>query len=310
VEIIVVTVSHPPSLHRLLRSACLGLTLAFAAAQADASVLVIDRGLPTANLNNAAGSDRSNVSWDFQGYGWIAGDDFTVPTAEPGHTKWRIDTIRTWVVAGTTGGLAAANNDNDTGNDNVYALGDTFASLSLYLGRGSTLDNVSTGVFAGAGSNATDNANISISRVQYSSAESQFDYQGSSTNFIQMFEVEFTNLGLLVDPGEMINFAVDGLGAGDTPDPDTFTLFLNHASNAGLSGSTQDGSDDLYKAYYLDGPGATLWGSLDSDGYGWDKSSDINIQVFATAEVPAPAPLALFGLGLLALGMQRRFTRV
>ncbi|MBK8560384.1 hypothetical protein [Candidatus Amarobacter glycogenicus] len=42
--------------------------------------LVFDRGLPTSNLNNTAGGDRSNVAWAF-GDGWITGDDFTVGAA-------------------------------------------------------------------------------------------------------------------------------------------------------------------------------------------------------------------------------------
>ena len=45
------------------------------------AALLLDRGLPTANLNNDAGASRSNVQWAFgsdaQGM-WLAGDDFTL----------------------------------------------------------------------------------------------------------------------------------------------------------------------------------------------------------------------------------------
>jgi len=34
---------------------------------AQASTLVVDRGLPDTNLNSAAGADRSNVAWGFNG---------------------------------------------------------------------------------------------------------------------------------------------------------------------------------------------------------------------------------------------------
>lgn len=44
------------------------------------STLVCDRGLPTANLNNAAGANRSNVAWSF-GNDWITGDDCTIGAA-------------------------------------------------------------------------------------------------------------------------------------------------------------------------------------------------------------------------------------
>ena len=35
------------------------------------AALVVDRGLPDANLNNASGGDRSNVAWDFFPCGWL-----------------------------------------------------------------------------------------------------------------------------------------------------------------------------------------------------------------------------------------------
>ncbi|MBK6722144.1 MAG: hypothetical protein IPG58_02350 [Acidobacteria bacterium] len=48
--------------------------------------LVFDRGLPTANLNNAAGANRSNVAWAFDG-DYITGDDFSFGTVGE---KWLI----------------------------------------------------------------------------------------------------------------------------------------------------------------------------------------------------------------------------
>jgi hypothetical protein len=72
---------------------------------AEKTTMLFDRGLPTANLNWAAGGNMSNVAWaDSEmsidpktGYPmeyWVPGDDFKI--AQPG--KYRIKTIRVWIV--------------------------------------------------------------------------------------------------------------------------------------------------------------------------------------------------------------------
>ncbi len=76
----------------LLISAVLLLLCGATAANAD---LLVDRGLPTANLNNAAGSDRSNVCWASTDPGGFTGDDFTIGTV--GQT-YRVDSITVWGV--------------------------------------------------------------------------------------------------------------------------------------------------------------------------------------------------------------------
>nr|WP_274521987.1 MULTISPECIES: PEP-CTERM sorting domain-containing protein [Ectothiorhodospira] len=50
---------------------------------------------------------------------------------------------------------------------------------------------------------------------------------------------------------------------------------------------------------------------VDSDGFGWDKSSDINIRVYAEhvrTDIPEPGSLLLMGMGILGLlsAMRRR----
>ena len=73
------------------------LTVSGGIASAD---LLFDRGLPTANLNNAAGADRSNVAWGF-GYDpdgrWLAGDDFMIG----GAGDYLVDTITIWTTTAT-----------------------------------------------------------------------------------------------------------------------------------------------------------------------------------------------------------------
>jgi hypothetical protein len=54
--------------------------------------------------------------------------------------------------------------------------------------------------------------------------------------------------------------------------------WFNLASNAPLSASRQDGADGLLLLF--DG-GGKFGSTFDSKGSGWDKSSDLNVQVVA-----------------------------
>lgn len=79
-------------------TALLGMMTAALPVRAD---LLVDRGLPTANLNNAAGADRANVSWAFTEYTspdyWVVGDTFANTSSQ----NWAISTIRLWTVGET-----------------------------------------------------------------------------------------------------------------------------------------------------------------------------------------------------------------
>ena len=233
-------------------------------AMASVASPAVDRGLPTAHLNNAAGSQRSNVAWSF-GNDWITGDDFTVGVT--GET-WVVTGIRTWQV-----GTLVSNTS--------FAFGDRYDSVSLYNGPASPVGGVSqvaTGKLA-SGSSTNTNPYITHSRVNYANSN-QPNYEGSTGNQLQLWQTDFTNLSLVVDGGVKQNFAVDG-----TVRASVSSYFFNHASNAALSGSVQQGSDGRYLAWDRSALGAAPFVCDSGDAVlcgGWDKSSDINVQVFAS----------------------------
>jgi hypothetical protein len=256
-----------------------GVILSVGFASLAQASLVVDRGLPDSNLNNAAGSDRSNVAWAFNG-DYLAGDDFTLGAPDPGKRYWRIDRVSVWQIGGDT------------------TLGDKFDSVSLFLGPegGGSIRKVSSANLSG---NTTNNPNVAVSQVTYPGTNET--YQGSSGSLLNMWQIDFANLGLFGAGTHL--FAMGGVGSGDL-------LTFNHASNAALSGTPQEGADDRYRWFSGTGAGPSIapGGFIDSNGSGWDKSSDINIRVYAQ-QVPEPFTLALFCAGLLAMGAIARRQR-
>lgn len=259
---------------------------------AQASTLVVDRGLPDTDLNNAAGGDRSNVAWGSAGLnapGDIAfGDSFTLPSTEdPSLPSWRVDKLTGWVTAGTPG-------------DDDFELSNSFSDVSLYIGpagpAGTTIDRVATSSISG---NAADAANVTITPVTYADGQ---NYQGSGGGDIQIWQVDFTDLGTF-SAGDYM-FGVAGLPVEDA-------IWFNHASNADLGGVPAEYANDRYLDFdVIPGAGGgqlKLFAEVDSNGNGWDKSSDINVQVHASP-VPLPAAgwLLLTAFGGLGLAARRR----
>jgi hypothetical protein len=252
-------------------------TAAFGSVPASASdPMVFDRGLPTTNLNNAAGANRSNVAWS-NGNDYVSGDDFTIGAS--GET-WVVTGIRTWSIPGSPIMLDP--------------LGDEYSDVSLYTGA-SGLSLTATGTLT-MGSDADSNPDITHTVVNYTDL-SQPNYQGTAGSQYLIYQNDFTNLNLVLAGGVKFYFAVDGTPRcapllGSSP----CDFWFNHASNAALSGSTQQGADDRWLTW----PKSALGGAPTScnsqgpvsgvcDG-GWDKTSDINVQVFAHQVVATSTP--------------------
>jgi hypothetical protein len=234
-------------------------SLLFAAALTPAvfaqSEMVVNRGLPKVNLNNASGPVRSNVRWGWHQQGFM-GDDFSFGQAGE---HWVVDSIRTWVVPGT-------------GSKRPAHLGDAYQDVRLYFGSASRdLTPVSAGDFA-EGADENGNANIQISDT----GDLAYDDFGAS---LRVWQVEFRGLNLKVNGGETYRFGVWGLGR-QIPGEEEGKRFMwyNHASNAELSGGAQDSADG--SMILFDGAGR-FQQKFQAKGAGWDKNADINVQVFA-----------------------------
>jgi len=247
--------------------------------------LLVDRGLPTINLNNAADLDRSNVAWGdvtpSGGYNWATGDTFSVS----GNSD--ITDLRVWIVA-----------------EDSQPPSSMWSDLTLLVGQAGSIAPISTTDFS------NPNPNVQITNVTYADGST---YQGSSGSFINLYQVDF-QLNWAVTANTTYYFFVGG-----TPTTLNSTLYnpifggpispFLSASNALLSGSPQQGADNLdWEIAYTDTPYG--FGSIDSFDSAdptlgiWDKSSDINVQIYGT---PEPTSILLLGTAaLIAASLARR----
>jgi hypothetical protein len=238
-----------------------GLLVVLPAFTAD-SILVVDRGLPQANLNNVSGTSRSNVRWGWHDEGFL-GDDFTI--GAPGE-RWVVDSIRTWTVPGGKGAT-------------LQHLGDYYQDLRLHFGQGDVTPVVAAQLTVG--SDDTSSSNVRVSDATQAGAVLYDDF-GTP---LRIWQIDFSNLSLSVEGGVKSRFGVWGQGRPVPGDQNVYSWY-NHASNAALSGSRQDGADGVMLLF--DAAGRSR-GTHNAEGNGWDKPADINVQVYAHRVEGGPA---------------------
>jgi len=239
---------------RFLKGAMMLLALPAFAAD---STLVVDRGLPQINLNNSSGPVRSNVRWGWNDHGFL-GDSFTVGRAGE---RWVIDSIRTWAVPGSAG-------------QQPNQLGDFYQDIRLYFGKPTGDLTPLRAASLTAGSNDTGSPDIQITDASQGGAPLYDDF-GTS---LRVWQVDFSNLNLVVEGGVAYHFGVWGSGRPVPGSEGKSYEWFNHASNAALSGAAQDSADNVMLLFDA---GGRYQGTFNTNGSGWDKSSDINVQVFA-----------------------------
>ncbi|MSV29191.1 MAG: hypothetical protein EXQ52_10695 [Bryobacterales bacterium] len=254
-----------------MRIPALLLSLALPLLARDPLHLVLDRGLPVSNLNNASGdSHRSNVRWSSEENGFT-GDDFRF--GAPGE-RWVIDRIRTWAVPGNSVGDPAS-------------LGDYFAEVKLYFGRGEeSLKPIFQGKL---------DAETKALRVTEATREGAPLYDDFG-KFFRIWQLDFNNLDLAVEGGALYRFGVQGAGRLAPGGKQTYPWF-NHGSNADLGEAGRDAADGRLLMFDAAGEHAE---TLDPSVRFWNKASDLNVQVFAHLAVD----VALDGASATLLGSE------
>ena len=111
-----------------------------------------------------------------------------------------------------------------------------------------------------------------VTPVTYANSET---YQGYEGGFSPLYRLDFA-VNLSIKGGKLYDFFLDGPSA---------TTYV-HSSNAALSGSPQQGADDIL--LFL-GPEGDIFTYHTSDG-AWDKDSDANVQVFGTSNKKKAKP--------------------
>ncbi|NEQ46295.1 MAG: hypothetical protein F6K00_23230 [Leptolyngbya sp. SIOISBB] len=135
------------------------------------------------------------------------------------------------------------------------------------------------------GSSATSNSDIVITPVTYPNPGSSNYFNFGPT--IPIWQIDFHNLNWVIEGGRRYNFSVQGIGR-QFLETEYSHAWYNHASNAALSGTPQQGADDLMSAFSHIGEFLYI---IDAEE-GWNKSADLNIQIFGNVIEGVEEPVA------------------
>lgn len=229
-----------------------------AAFSVDPSALMVDRGLPQANWNNAAGvTERSNVRWTLYEQGFVA-DEFRL--GEPGE-KWVVDKVRVWAVPGARGVDPAA-------------LGDFYSKVQLFVGPAEgDLKAIASADLAPGSNEGSGNVRILDGVMEGAPLYDDFGAH------YRIWQLDFENLKLAVEGGQTYRFGSFGTGRDGQ-------AWFTHGANAAKSSSRQDGADGKLFLYDTTGKFASEYVA---GGKAWNKTADLNVQVFAHLEADVTA---------------------
>lgn len=124
-----------------------------------------------------------------------------------------------------------------------------------------------------ANDNTNSNPSIVHTAVRYAD---NTDYQVPSNAYIQLWQTDFANLAYVVSGGQKLRFSADGTLVTGVP-----YYWFNHASNSAKSGVAQQDADGKILAWAKNDFINLVPYEFDSSIDGWDKSSDLNVVIYA-----------------------------
>lgn len=239
---------------------------AVVSSHATADALLVDRGLPTTNLNlNTA--DRSNVAWVDGGQTianpspndhWVEGDTFTNNSG----TSWTISTIRIWTV-GNTGTVSLLGGLSSAGIAGMSTLSNTYTAMPGQTYAGGAM------------------------------------YMNTSGSTSLLTQVDFS-VNITLGAGQQFTYFLDGTGG------NYVVPFMSASNAALSGSPQDDADDMIWEAQLVGGSFQTMDSfSTLGNGWDKGSDFNVQVFGTAAA-IPEPGSIALVSIALLGLAAARR----